>query len=269
MEKVSVQGVPETMLQTLFARAAHSERKDHQFFDGKAIEMVAQLDYDFSKAEKDAPMSSGVIARTILLDRMVGGFIQENPDGTVVNIACGLDTRVYRLDNGQIRWYNLDLPEVIDIRRRFLDEQGRISTIAKSAMDESWAAEVEEPKGKTLVIMEGLTMYLTGADVKKILSVIYGRFDQAEIIMETMNPFITRHVKEKSIEASGAKFTWGIKSGRELEGVVPGLTWVRDVSLVEGMKELYPVYRALGWIGVIRELSNKLVVLRVSGTEKT
>lgn len=262
MEKVSVQGVPETMLQTLFARAAHSQKKDRQFFDERAIEIVSQLDYDFSRAEKDAPMSSGVLARTILLDRMVGDFIRENPDAVIVNIACGLDTRVYRLDNGRVRWYNLDLPEVIAIRRRFLDEQGRISMIAKSAMDESWAADVEQPTGKALVIMEGLTMYLTGADVKKILSIICGRFDQAEIIMEIMNPFIMRHMKEKSIAASGAKFTWGVKTGRELEPMVPGLTWVEDVSLVEGMKELYPVYRVLGRIGPIRDLSNKLAVLR-------
>ena len=111
MEKVKIHGVPETMMQTLFAR-------------------------------------------TILLDQMVGAFLEEHPDATVVNIACGLDTRVYRLDNGQVRWYNLDLPEVIDIRRRFLNEHGRISMIAKSAMDESWAAEIEDPTGEVLVVIE-------------------------------------------------------------------------------------------------------------------
>lgn len=63
MEKVKIHGVPETMMQTLFARAAHSQKKEHKFYDAKAIEIVKQLDYDFSKAEKDAAMSSGVIAR--------------------------------------------------------------------------------------------------------------------------------------------------------------------------------------------------------------
>lgn len=262
MEKVNIQGVPETMLQTLFARAAHSQKREHKFYDIKAIEIVKQLDYDFSGAEKDTAMSSGVIARTILLDRMVGTFLEENPDATVVNIACGLDTRVYRLDNGQVRWYNLDLPEVIEIRRRFLDEHGRISMIAKSAMDESWAAEIEYPTGKVLVVIEGLVMYLTETDVRKILSIICSRFEHAEIIMETMNPFVMRHMKEKSIEASKARFTWGLKSGKELESMVPELTWIKDVSLVEGMKELYPVYDVLGRIRPVRNISNKLVILR-------
>lgn len=65
--------------------------------------------------------------------------------GTVINIACGLDTRVYRLKTPpSVRWYNLDLPETIEVLRRFLKENEQISMIAKSAMDESWAAEIED-----------------------------------------------------------------------------------------------------------------------------
>ena len=105
-------------------------------------------------------------------------------------------------------------------------------------------------------------MYLTEADVKKMLSIICSRFEHAEIIMESMNPCIMRHMKEKSIEPSKARFTWGLKSGKELESIVSGLTWIEDVSLVEGMKELYPVYKLLGWIQPVKKLSNKLVILR-------
>ena len=159
-EKVNVTGVPETMVQTLYARAKETKKQNAKIKDEIAVELVEKLDYDFSKAEKDAAMSSGVIARTILLDQMVGAFLEEHPDATVVNIACGLDTRVYRLDNGQ------------------------------------------------------------------------------------------------------ARFTWGLKSGKELESIVSGLTWIEDVSLVEGMKELYPVYKLLGWIQPVKNLSNKLVILR-------
>lgn len=261
MESIDLRGVPETMLQTLHARATHSKRPDHKFYDAKAIEIVEQLDYDFSKAEKDMAMSAGVIARTILLDQMVGDFVKENPKGTVVNIACGLDTRFYRVDNGSIRWYNLDLPETIAVRRRFLTETGRVSMIAKSAMDETWADDIEETEGRTLIVMEGLVMYLTEADVKQILSIIDRRFRSAKVIMETMNPWIIKHMKEKSIEATKAKFTWGLKSGKDLKTLSPDFTWVRDVSLVEGMKVIYPVYRLLGGIPAIRDISNKLVIL--------
>lgn len=261
MEKIRMQGVPETMLQTLYARAAYSQKQNHKFYDAKSVEIVSKMDYDFSNARKDAAMSNGVIARTILLDRMVGDFIRENPDAAVINIACGMDTRFYRLDNGNIHWYNIDLPETIAVRRRFLEENGRVYMIASSAMDENWVKEIDKPKGKILVVIEGLVMYLTEADVKQILSIIERNFSNVEIIMETMNPFIVRHMKEKSIEASNAKFTWGLRTGRDLMEMVSGLKWVKDVSLVEGMKVLYPVYHVFGWIPVIKNISNKLVIL--------
>ncbi|MDO4166992.1 MAG: class I SAM-dependent methyltransferase [Eubacteriales bacterium] len=270
MEKITMQGVPETMLQTLYARATYSKQKNAKFQDKEAVEIVSRMDYDFSLAGKDAMMSKGVIARTILLDRMVGDFIRQNPGATVVDIACGMDTRVYRLKSDpsvgkmmeKVRWYNLDLPETIAVRRRFLKENGHISMIAKSAMDETWGNEIEETEGKVLIIMEGLVMYLTEQDVKQILSIISRRFGSAVVIMETMNPWIAGHMKEKSIEATKAKFTWGIKSGKELVRIVPEFTWVRDVSLVEGMKVIIPVYHIFGWIPAVKNISNKLVVLR-------
>ena len=61
-------------------------------------------------------MSGGIVARSVVFDELVSDFINKNPDCTVVNIACGLDTRAYRMDNGRLTWYNLDLPETIEVR---------------------------------------------------------------------------------------------------------------------------------------------------------
>ena len=74
-----------------------------------------------------------------------------------------------------------------------------------------------------LVVIEGLVMYLTEADVKKMLSIICSRFEHAEIIMEIMNPFIMRHMKEKSIEPSKARFTRGLKAVRNWRAWCRGL----------------------------------------------
>ena len=104
-------GAAETMLQSFYARAKYSRANPKKFYDAKAIEIVEKLDYDFTNAEKDSTMSTGVIARTLVFDELARDFIAQNPDCTVVNIASGLDTRFYRMDNGRITWYNLDLPE--------------------------------------------------------------------------------------------------------------------------------------------------------------
>lgn len=259
-EKIDIRGVPETMLQTLYARAKASQTEPHYIYDKKAIEIAAQLDYDFSAADKDYAMSSGVLARTIVLDRMVSEYLAANQGAVVVNIACGLDTRCYRME-GYSRWYNLDLPETMAVRERFLCENGPICQISASAMDASWASVVKQTDEPVLIIIEGLTMYLSEADVKQIFAIIENRFSQAVVFVETMSPFVVRHIKEKSIEGSQAKFKWGVRNGKELEQLLPGFHSIRDVSLVEGMKVFAPIYRALWKIGFIKNFSNKILVM--------
>ena len=130
-EKIKLSGVPETMLQTIYARAKESRGRG-AIHDAKAEEIIEKLDYDFSLADKDTAMRSGVIARTIVLDRMTKAWLGAHPGAVVVNIACGLDTRCYRM-SGYAHWYNLDLPETMAVREKLLPESGTISQITMSA----------------------------------------------------------------------------------------------------------------------------------------
>ena len=183
--KPTISGSAETMLQSFYARAQYSKSKHNKFYDAKAVELVDKIDYDFSTAARDSTMGKGVIARTVVFDELVKNFIEKNPDCTVVNIACGLDTRFYRMDNGKITWYNLDLPETIAIRNQIFEESGRVSTIGISALDPAWSKEVKV-RGKMLFIIEGLSMYLTAEENGKILKIIKDNFDNACILMECL-----------------------------------------------------------------------------------
>ena len=258
-EKIALSGVPETMLQTVYARAKESRTRG-AIHDAKAEEIISRLDYDFSLADKDAPMHSGVIARTIVLDKLAGDFLAKNPGAVVVNIACGLDTRCYRM-TGYSHWYNLDLPETIAVREKLLPEDGAISQLGMSAMDD-WGSAVTETDAPVLIIIEGLTMYLTEADVQRIFAVIAGRFPAATVFVETMNPMVVRRFKEKSIEGSNAKFTWGVKNGAALAALLPGFALIEEHSLTEGMAVFVPVYKVLDKLGFVRNISNKIIVLK-------
>ncbi len=121
-----------------------------------AAEIVSKLDYDFSNADKDKAMSYGVIARTIVLDEMVGRYLSEHPKTVVINIASGMDTRCYRMEGKYLRWYNVDLPETMEIREKFLTESGPIYQIAKSAMDASYMDEIINDGENVLVVIEGM-----------------------------------------------------------------------------------------------------------------
>ena len=256
--KVILSGVPETMLQTVSARATETQTRG-AVRDEKAVEIIRRLDYDFSLADKDSAMSSGVIARTIVLDKLVKTYLSAHPDAVAVNIACGLDTRCYRMQGYQ-HWYNLDLPETIAVREKLLPENGKISQIAMSAMDD-WGAMIRE-SGDALVIIEGLTMYLSEADVQRIFDVIARRFPRVTVLVEVMNPLVVRNFKEKSIEGSHAKFTWGVRDGQALAALLPGFRLVEEHSLTEGMAEFLPMYKVLGKIPLVRNISNRIVVLQ-------
>ena len=257
-EKINLSGVPETMLQTVYARAKESRGRG-AVRDVKAEELIGKLDYDFSLADRDTAMHSGVIARTIVLNRLTETWLASHPGAVVVNIACGLDTRCYRM-KGYTHWYNLDLPETMAVREKLLPEGGAISQIAMSAM-EDWGAEITERDTPVLVIIEGLTMYLSEADVRQIFAVISGRFESVTVFVETMNPMIVKHFKEKSIEGSHAKFTWGAKNGAVLEGLLPGFRLAGEHSLTEGMAAFVPIYKLLHKLPAVRNISNKIIVL--------
>ncbi len=257
-EKITLSGVPETMLQTVYARARES-RDRGVIRDTKAEELVEKLDYDFSLAEKDTAMRSGVIARTIVLDRLTTAYLAGHPGAVVVNIACGLDTRCYRM-TGYRHWYNLDLPETMAVREKLLPESSAVTQIAMSAMDD-WGSRIEETDAPVLIIIEGLTMYLTEADVQRIFAVIAGRFDAATVLVETMNPMVVKRFKEKSIEGSNAKFTWGVRDGRALAALLPDFRFVAEHGLTEGVAVFAPVYKLLDKLPAVRNISNRIVVL--------
>ena len=180
-EKITLSGVPETMLQTVYARAKESRTRG-AIHDAKAEELIDKLDYDFSLADKDAAMHSGVIARTIVLDALTQTYLEKHHGAVVVNIACGLDTRCCRV-SGYSHWYNLDLPETIAVRERIMPESGSVSQIAMSAMDD-WGSLITEAGAPALVIIEGLTMYLSQADVQRIFAVIAARFESVTVFVE-------------------------------------------------------------------------------------
>ena len=98
-------------------------------------------------------------------------------------------------------------------------------------------------------------MYLSEADVQRIFTVISGCFQKATVFVEIMNPMIVKRFKEKSIDASNAKFTWGVK-------LVPDFYFAEEHSLTEGMAAFVPVYKLLDKLPAVRNISNKIIVLK-------
>lgn len=257
---MNLEGVEKTMLLTLFAKAKHSQQKNHKFYDSKAIEVISKIDYDFSIAEKDKFMQLGTIARTIVLDEMVGEYINSHPECTIVNIASGMDTRFNRLDNGKIYWYNVDLENSAQYRLKYIEDADRVTTLSFSAMDPSWAQEILI-RNDVLFIIEGLTMYLNQKDVEKIIDIIDSNFDKCTIFMEIMPPISVKNTKEESIEDTDAKFIWGVEKGHELIKFNHNFKWIKDVNLFDGVNVYKPHYKIVTWLPMLRKRMDYIAVL--------
>ncbi|MBQ7421309.1 MAG: class I SAM-dependent methyltransferase [Prevotella sp.] len=264
MEKLNIglESVPQTMLLTLYARAKYSQQPRHEFYDQRSVDIVSQLDYDFSIADKDVAMRNGTVARTIVLDKLVREYLEKNPNATVINLGCGLDTRFYRLDNGQVHWWNVDLSEPLSVRRRFFQETERVHMIPASAMDEAWAQAVGKVDCPVCVIMEGLAMYLSEEDIRQIFKIIDSNFTHATVFLEIMPHIWQRrgHKIEKSVAATKAVFTWSANSGKEVVPLAPAFKWERDYQLTYGMCKLYPAMRLISWLPIWGKISEKITI---------
>jgi len=125
--------------------------------DKKAVDIIEYIDYDFSNIEKTQSISQhGWVARSLHTDKMALDFIGRYPEAAVVNIGCGLDTTFSRIDNGKIIFYELDLPDVVALRKNFYDDTNRHQSIASSFLDTQWFNKIE--------IREGL-LFLAGGGV--------------------------------------------------------------------------------------------------------
>lgn len=201
--------VQETLLIPLYARAVET-RKEHALLrDPRAEEIVASIDYDFGRFD-GLPSLTGALLRTLLFDRWVAEFLSAHPQATVVGIGTGLNTRYERVDNGRARWFELDLPDVIALRRRFFTDTPQRTMIASSVTDEAWAAEVtSDAGGPYLFLAEAVLPYLDEADVRQVVDLLADRFPSALLALDTAGPgFFDTQEKHDALSRVEARMHW-------------------------------------------------------------
>ena len=247
-----LEGIPETMLIPLWARAVESRQTDPIIKDDKAVEIISRIDYDFSNFNKAWLSQVGVSVRTMLLDNATLDFLQRKPNAIVINLGAGLDTRLERLKHDNIGcWYDLDVPEAIELRRIFFTESDKNRFIVRSIFDFSWLGDIE-PTGKAvLIIAEGLFMYFKEDELKPLFRQLVTRFPGAEILFDKIPPALagkSKYHDSVSKIGSTAEFKWGLKDGKKME------TWDERISFVEEW-DYYDYHRnRWKWFGFIGRL---------------
>jgi O-methyltransferase involved in polyketide biosynthesis len=219
----TLSGVAETLLLPLYIRALESQRPDALLKDDKAVALVKQMDYDSSwmtKMRVDEEDQVALVLRNRECDRYARDFLTRNPEGVVVHVGCGLDARFERVDNGRVEWYDLDLPEVIELRGQFIGGEGtHYHLLAHSAFDSAWLDTVSVHRPRPfLFLAEGVLMYFDEAQVKSLVLALRERFPGAELVFDAFSPFLVRMNNLRiSRTKIGARYHWGLKRGKDLE----------------------------------------------------
>jgi O-methyltransferase involved in polyketide biosynthesis len=216
-------GVAETSLMAVYIRAMESQRPDALIKDKKAVALVAQMSDEFARFEQ-IPMGDAIkVMRNLATreyDRQARDFLARCPDAVVVHIGCGLDSRFERVDNGQVEWYDLDLPEVIELRRKLFGDEGkRHHLLGCSVLEDAWLEAVSAHRQRPfLFLAEVVLVYFDGAQVKRLVLALREHFPGAELVFDACLPF---HVWVANHQTSGVKLSarlqWGIWHGQEME----------------------------------------------------
>lgn len=248
--------VSETLIIPLAVKAKETTGSVSLFADQKSVEILDTINTEGIIIDGGAISTHGILARTQVIDHVVNDLLVEKPNSIIINLGAGLDTRMSRLDNGLLRWYDLDLEEVIALRKYFFSENERVKFIAKSVMDFSWMDEITiSPDDNVIIIAEGLLMYLLEKDVQQIFLRLSARFPKAHMLFDVVHTFFIG----KGINST---FSWGIDSAEDFCKQFRNTCLVYSWSTGDLLKNRQPLFvRMMNCLPSTRNRSQVLHVL--------
>jgi O-methyltransferase involved in polyketide biosynthesis len=232
--KVKLGAVQQTLFIPLAARARETRRRRPALRDPKAAEILASV--DLGTKEYGRGCGGGVtVLRTAIFDCWVSDFLAEHRSGTVVEIGAGLNTRFDRVGNGQPYWIDLDLPDTIELRRRFFADSGRHRMVAASVLDQDWLPAVRESPGPYFFVADGVLAYLDQAP--QVIAGLARSFPGALIAFDTYSQRTLQQQHRLAARKNmDARWAWSCDDPRTLESL--GLELVREAAVTRPPPEL-------------------------------
>jgi O-methyltransferase involved in polyketide biosynthesis len=253
--------VSQTLLIPLWARALEQGEPDPLVRDPLAAEIVAQIDYDWRRIRLSRGDLVQCVVRLREFDRFVRDFLVLHPSATVVHLGCGLDARFQRVDDGLVRWFDLDLPDVIALRRKLLPESERNRFVPGSALEPDWIEQLGlSGAGPVLIVAEAVLVYLEGVGVRNLLVALRGRCPGAELITDMCTPLAMRLDNlQLLVTRWTARIRWTVRDPRELEGWAGGIQLMESFSYFE---HLEPRTGLPAWLARVPGLSRASSIQR-------
>jgi O-methyltransferase involved in polyketide biosynthesis len=234
LDEISIEGtVQETMLGPLWARAKYSEIYPEILDDKKSSELIKKIEYDFTKIQEYLGewRGIGLLVRARNFDNAVKTYIEKFPEATLVNIGAGLDTTFFRVDNGKIKWYDLDLPDAIEFRRRYIPESERCKYISKSALDYIWFDDIEfSPDKGIFIIAGGFIYYFQESEISNLFNALAVAFPDGELIFDCVSSLAIKMAHKRAKKAGVKTPFWHIAIGDPIKAVA---RWTDKLEVID------------------------------------
>jgi O-methyltransferase involved in polyketide biosynthesis len=248
---INVNAISETAFLTLQCHALDAQSQRPLLSDKRSIETLDILKKHFSESDSilhkklfENKVKYKLIVYTVLrakrYDSYILDFLNKYPNSTVVDIGCGLDTRFERIDNGSIHYYDLDLPDIMNIKRQILPEKERYHQISKSVFEFDWIDKIKSEH--VILVAEGVFMYCNGQDVKSLFLMLQERLPNSEMVCEVFNSKWLKGWRKKTMEfklkkelrlGEGTTFQFGISDSDEIGSWNQGLKLIGDWSYLD------------------------------------
>jgi O-methyltransferase involved in polyketide biosynthesis len=213
-EKILLTKEQETLLIPLYSKA----QENPILKDEKARLILERVDYDFGglKVPQKTVVTLSIRARQ--LDIYTQEYINQYPNAVILHLGCGLDSRCQRVERRDSLWFDLDLPDVIALRRKFYAESDIYHMIASSVTDLTWLGQVSATDRAVFVVAEGLMMYLQENEVRDLILCLHQKFPGCGLVFDAFSKMTAERVKaHPSLQKTGASVLWGIDDPHEIE----------------------------------------------------
>ncbi len=238
-ERVTLTGVSETALLTLYSRANEARRRDSIIDDPMATRLADSIDFDFAKFGRTR---QDFALRALAYDTHTRRYLDEHPSATVVALAEGLQTSFWRLDtaipDAQFHWLTVDLSPVVDLRARLLPQSPRISACGQSVLDYSWTEHVDSANG-VFITAEGLLMYLEQEQALDLIAECAKRFPDGRMLFDMPAVWLAKLARHglrasRRYKLPPMPFAMSIPEAANLAATVPGIRVVHDLPVPRG-----------------------------------
>ena len=261
--KIEKNTVQETLVIPLYGRRLCSRMFPTLFQDESAAELMERIDYDFSALERQSNSLMQVFGALEVAMRQsdlaweVGDYLKAHPKAAIINLGCGLDNTGRSCDNGDCKVYNIDLPDVIELRNRLLPSGPRERNLALDLNDPAWMDAIDaDPADGTVLFAAGVFYYFTTKQVQRLVISMAERFPGGRLVFDgagktSVKLMLKTWVKQAGIKDVGAYFS--VKDAKaELELWSPLLS-VSSRGYMQGYRKLEgpgvsPIHRLLAKI---------------------